>query len=75
MNIKFGKHTTETVYNDGKPVLETELFNISEVVNSDSEELAQFINFQKEHKNTKRLTFERKINDKGVRYVIKTWVD
>lgn len=70
--IKYGQKTVRTTYYDGRPTT-TEEYTSREMVNTDSEELAQFIKLQQEHKNATHLVFERKITDKGARYVIKTW--
>ena len=74
MNIKYGQKIVETTYYDGHPTT-IERYVSREKAGSDSDELAHFIKLQQEHKASKRLVFERQITDKGVRYVIKTWVD
>lgn len=74
MNMRFGRKIVETTYYDGRPTT-IERWESREKVTSDSEELAQFIKLQQDHKASKRMSFEREVTDKGTRYVVKTWVD
>jgi len=74
MDIKYGEHNHKTVFYDGKPT-PFDYYTIRDVVGSDQEELAHFIKLQQEHKGSRNFTFERKVTDKGTRYIIKTWME
>ena len=71
-NIKYGREILETTFYDSKPSSKRRL-EVRDTVLNDSEELAHFIKMQQEHKDCKHMTFERKITDKGVRYIVKSW--
>ncbi len=73
--MQYGQKIITTKYEAGKVITEQIRLIEREKVADDSEELAKFIQFQREHKNNVYASITREINSKGTRYVIKEWND
>jgi hypothetical protein len=76
MNIKYGKTIKETTYIDSTPQ-EKDWVEYRDQVKNDSEELALFIRFQKETKNSPEAVFTREFVKSRAgnvnRYAVRKW--
>ena len=67
--MDFGEERTLDKYENGKPVVKHKWVKVKELTKDDSEELAKIIQFQREHKDSKEVTFRRIYSDKGHRFL------
>jgi hypothetical protein len=78
MNIQYGRIIKEENYTDGKVDKSVNRVQVRDKVATDSEELAMFIRFQKESKESPDATFvrERRQSKGGNvnRYVVREWI-
>ena len=71
--MDFGEEKQHTKYENGKPVFSHKYVMEKTPVTDDSDELAQMIRFQREHKESKHITFKRVFSDKGNRFLEKEY--
>jgi len=73
--LDFGEKRSLDKYENGKPVAQYKWTKIKEPVRDDSEELSKFIQFQRDHKDSKEVSFKRTFSDKGNRFIEKEYRD
>jgi len=69
--IEFGEQKQHKKFENGREVLSHTYTMVKDPVTDDSDELAQMIRFQREHKDSKHLVFKRVYSDKGNRFLEK----
>lgn len=71
--IQFGEENTKRKYENGKEVLSHTFTMVKEPVTDDANELAQILQFLREHKDSKHIVIRRVYSPKGNRYLEKEW--
>jgi len=71
--IQFGEENTKRKYENGKEVFTETNVLLREPVKDDADELAQMLQFLREHKDSKHLMFKRVTTFKGNRFLEKEY--
>lgn len=73
MEIQFGEFVTKKVFRNGIEVGTKDYSIVRERCVDDKDELAKFLQFQKEAKDSPEASFTRELSGNGNRYVVRSW--
>ncbi len=75
MTIEYGEENFSKTWYEGKVVSEMHSYTVRQKIATDQEELAAFIQFQRESKGNPHFSFKRETNNKGTRYIVREYID